>query len=90
MSGRKLPRTRRIWIAAGVFVLVIGALATFRFEAAADRESVPFSDLLRDVQANQVKAVVAEGDAIEFERQDGTRLSTVAPQGYIALNPTFN
>jgi cell division protease FtsH len=89
VSGRKLPRTRRIWIAAGVFVLVIGALATFRFEAAADRESVPFSDLLRDVQANQVKAVVAEGDAIEFERQDGTRLSTVAPQGYIALNPTF-
>ena len=89
MSGRKLPRTRRIWIAAGVFVLVIGALAAFRFEAAADRESVPFSDLLRDVQANQVKAVVAEGDAIEFERQDGTRLSTVAPQGYIALNPTF-
>ena len=89
MSGRKLPRTRWIWIAAGVFVLVIGALAAFRFEAAADRESVPFSDLLRDVQANQVKAVVAEGDAIEFERQDGTRLSTVAPQGYIALNPTF-
>jgi cell division protease FtsH len=89
VSGRKLPRTRLIWIAAGVFVLVIGALAAFRFEAAADRESVPFSDLLRDVQANQVKAVVAEGDAIEFERQDGTRLSTVAPQGYIALNPTF-
>jgi cell division protease FtsH len=89
VSGRKLPRTRRIWIAAGVFVLVIGALAAFRFEAAAGRESVPFSDLLRDVQANQVKAVVAEGDAIEFERQDGTRLSTVAPQGYIALNPTF-
>ena len=89
MSGRKLPRTRLIWIAAGVFVLVIGALAAFRFEAAADRESVPFSDLLRDVQANQVKAVVAQGDAIEFERQDGTRLSTVAPQGYIALNPTF-
>ena len=89
MSGRKLPRTRLIWIAAGVFVLVIGALAAFRFEAAAGRESVPFSDLLRDVQANQVKAVVAEGDAIEFERQDGTRLSTVAPQGYIALNPTF-
>ena len=89
MSGRKLPRTRLIWIAAGVFVLVIGALAAFRFEAAAGRESVPFSDLLRDVQANQVKAVVAQGDAIEFERQDGTRLSTVAPQGYIALNPTF-
>jgi cell division protease FtsH len=89
VSGRKLPRTRLIWIAAGVFVLVIGALAAFRFEAAAGRESVPFSDLLRDVQANQVKAVVAEGDAIEFERQDGTRLSTVAPQGYIALNPTF-
>ncbi len=89
MSGRKLPRTRLIWIAAGVFVLALGGFVAFRFEAAANRESVPFSDLLRDVQSNQVKTIVAEGDAIEFERQDGTRVRTVAPQGYIALNPTF-
>jgi cell division protease FtsH len=89
VSGRKLPRTRLIWIAAGVFALVIGALATLRFQAAAGLEPVPFSDLLRDLQADQVKAVVAEGDAIEFERRDGTHLRTVAPQGYMALNPTF-
>ena len=72
-----------------MLALVTGALTAFRFGATADRTSVPFSDFLRDVQANQVKAVVSEGDAVEFERHDGARLQTVAPQGYIALNPTF-
>ena len=89
MSGRKRLRTRWIWIVASVLALVTGALTAFRFGATADRTSVPFSDFLRDVQANQVKAVVSEGDAVEFERHDGARLQTVAPQGYIALNPTF-
>ena len=89
MSGRKLPRNRLIWIVAGVLMFIAGAATALRFGATADRTSVPFSDFLRDVQANQVKAVVSEGDAVEFERHDGARFQTVAPQGYIALNPTF-
>ena len=89
MSGRKLPRTRRIWIVAGVLVLGAAALIAWRPGVTADRARVPFSDFLRDVQADQVKAVVAQGDAVEFERKDGARFETVAPQGYIALNPTF-
>jgi len=70
-------------------MFIAGAATALRFGATADRTSVPFSDFLRDVQANQVKAVVSEGDAVEFERHDGARFQTVAPQGYIALNPTF-
>jgi len=89
VSGRKLPRNRLIWIVAGVLMFIAGAATALRFGATADRTSVPFSDFLRDVQANQVKAVVSEGDAVEFERHDGARFQTVAPQGYIALNPTF-
>jgi cell division protease FtsH len=89
VSGRKRPRTRLIWIVAGVLVLGAAALIALWPGATADRARVPFSDFLRDVQGNQVKAVVAQGDAIEFERKDGARFETVAPQGYIALNPTF-
>jgi len=89
VSGRKLPRNRLIWIVAGVLMFIAGAATALRFGATADRTSVPFSDFLRDVQANQVKAVVSEGDAVEFERHDGARFQTVAPRGYIALNPTF-
>jgi cell division protease FtsH len=78
-----------IWIVAGVLMFITGAVTALRFGSTADRTSVPFSDFLRDVQANQVKAVLSEGDAVEFERHDGARFQTVAPQGYIALNPTF-
>ena len=67
----------------------IGAFVAFRSGATRRPAAVPFSDFLRDVQANQVKSVVADGDAVEFERRDGARFETVAPQGYIALNPTF-
>ena len=89
MSGRKRPRTRLIWIVAGVLVLGVAATIAWRSGATADRARVPFSDFLRDIQSNQVTAVVAQGDAVEFERKDGARFETVAPQGYIALNPTF-
>jgi cell division protease FtsH len=87
--GRKLSRTRLIWIAAAVLVLSIGAFVAFRSGDSAEPTVVAFSDFLHDVQANSVKWVVADGDALRFERNDGTHFVTVAPQGYIALNPTF-
>jgi cell division protease FtsH len=87
--GRKLPRTRIIWLSAVVLVLSLGVFVAFRSKGSAEPSPVAFSDFLKDVQANQVKSVVAEGDALHFERADGSRFATVAPQGYIALNPTF-
>ena len=61
----------------------------FRSRAAAEPAPVPFSDFLRDVQADRVKSVVVDGDAVAFELRDGARLETTAPPGFIALNPTF-
>ena len=87
--GRKLPRTRLMWMTAAVLVLSVGVFVAFRSKASAQPAAVPFSDFLRDVQANRVKSVVTEGDAVRFQRTDGAHFATVAPQGYIALNPTF-
>jgi cell division protease FtsH len=86
--GRKLPRTRLVWTAAAALVLVIGVSVAYWSAAKPGPTIVPFSDFLRDLHANQVTAVTADGDAIEFERRDGARLETAVPQGYTA-NPTF-
>jgi cell division protease FtsH len=90
VSRGRLPRTRRFWIAIGTVavVLSITAFALLR-GASPEVVLVPFSEFLGDVHANRVTSVVVQGDAVGFERSDGTRVATVAPQGYIALNPTF-
>jgi cell division protease FtsH len=87
---RKLPPFRLAWTVAGVLVVVL-ALAAFslRSRSAVEVTTVAFSDFLRDINANRVKSVVADADAIHFELRDGTKLETTAPPGYIALNPTF-
>ena len=69
-------------------------LAFITFFALRGREEVPpasvaFSDFLRDVQADRVKSVVLNADAVAFELRGGQRLTTTAPPGFIALNPTF-
>jgi cell division protease FtsH len=69
-------------------------LAFVAFFALRGREEVPpasvaFSDFLRDVQADRVKSVVLNADAVAFELRSGQRLTTTAPPGFIALNPTF-
>ena len=69
-------------------------LAFIAFFALRGREEVPpasvaFSDFLRDAQADRVKSVVLNADAVTFELRSGQRLTTTAPPGFIALNPTF-
>jgi cell division protease FtsH len=76
-------------MAALVVVLCVGTFFVLRSRATPNATVVPFSDFLRDAQSGRVKSVLAAGDALEFERQDGTRFETIAPQGYVALNPTF-
>jgi cell division protease FtsH len=68
--------------------LSITAFALLR-GASPEAARVPFSEFLADVKANRVKSVVVDSDAISFERNDGTPVTTVAPRGYVALNPTF-
>jgi cell division protease FtsH len=73
---------------AVALMVLIGAFFSFRGRAA-EPTVVPFSDFLSDVQANQILSVRTDGDTVRFERSDGSRFETTAPQGYIALNPTF-
>jgi cell division protease FtsH len=69
-------------------------LAFIAFFALRGREevspaSVAFSEFLRDVQADRVKSVVLNADAVTFELRSGQRFVTTPPPGFIALNPTF-
>jgi cell division protease FtsH len=90
VSRGRLSRSPRFWIAIGLATVTvsIAAFAVIRGRSP-EVAVVPFSDFLRDVQANQVVSVVVDGDAVRVERRDGSRAATVAPAGYIALNPTF-
>ena len=79
------------WMAAGVLLVVFaisGGLA-LKWQAAAQRTSAPFSDFLKGTGAGTIAAVVIEGDTLNYESRDGKTYESVAPQGYIAANPTF-
>ena len=91
MRAGKLPRSRVFWMAAGVLLVVFaisGGLA-LKWQAAAQRTSAPFSDFLKGTGAGTIAAVVIEGDTLNYESRDGKTYESVAPQGYIAANPTF-
>jgi cell division protease FtsH len=89
--ARKLPRSRWFWSGVGVFIVVIAIIALFslRSTAAPEPVNVAFSQFLRDVDANQVKQVDVDGDALVYARPDGKTFATVAPRGYVSANPTF-
>jgi cell division protease FtsH len=75
---------------AGVLAAVVAVVAfSLRSRPAAEVTPVAFSDFLHDINANRVKSVVADADAIQFELRDGAKRETTAPPGYVALNPTF-
>jgi cell division protease FtsH len=61
----------------------------FRVEQTPAPATVAFSEFLGDVQAGRVTHVTVNPDGILFELADGTAVQTVAPQGYVASNPTF-
>ena len=91
MLGDKLPRTRLFWMIAGALVVLLAGGAFYLLRPAAEpvRTSVAFSDFLHDIQAGRVRRVTQTQDVLEFDRVDGSRVRTVAPQGYIAGNQAF-
>ena len=91
MLGGRLSRNGLFWTGAtfGLVALLTIAFVVYRTSSAATPTSVPFSDFLRDAQAGRVAAVTVTAEGLLFSHRDGTSFQTVAPQGYIASNPTF-
>jgi cell division protease FtsH len=79
-----------MWLAAAVaVVLSLGGMFVYRAIVTPELPTVPFSDFIRDAQADRIRALTVDVDVVSFERRDGTRLATVAPHGYLAANPTL-
>ena len=91
MLGGKFSRTRLLWIGPVVLVVLLSFAAYSAVRAGRDAQprDVAFSEFLRDVQAGKVRHVTVAPDALRFEHKDGKTFATVAPQGYVASNPTF-
>jgi cell division protease FtsH len=87
----KFPRSRLFWTGAGILIilLLVAVFVGLRSRGAAAPASMAFSEFLADVQAGRVASVTVTAERLLVERRDGTRLETVAPQGYVATNPTF-
>jgi len=86
-----MPRTRLFWMGAGVLIVVLAASVTvaYRWNGSAEPTAVPFSEFLSGVTAGSINSVVIDADTLTFERRDGKRFESIAPQGYVAANPTF-
>ena len=90
MLGGK-PRSRLFWMGTGVLIVVLalGGTAAFKWNGTAESTAVPFSDFLSGVSAGSIKSVLIDADTLTFEGRDGKRFESIAPQGYVAANPTF-
>ena len=70
-------------------VLAIGGAFALKWNNSTPPVAAPFSDFLKTAQAGAVKNVVIDADTLRFERRDGSVFEAIAPQGYVAANPTF-
>jgi cell division protease FtsH len=86
-----IPRSRLLWTGAAILgiVLFLAVLYGVRERALSGPVTVAFSEFLADAQAGRVARVTITDERLVVERRDGTRVETVAPQGYVAANPTF-
>ena len=77
------------FIAAGGAVLLVLAILAARTRSAPEIASVPFSELLTQLNNGSVAAVVVNGDTLDFTVRDGRTFRTVAPSNYITANAAF-
>jgi cell division protease FtsH len=86
----KFRRPRLFWTGSAIAIVALGIAAFLVFRSNGTvPASVAFSEFLIDVEAGRVRTVTLTPEAVLFERVDGTDFQTIAPQGYIASNPTF-
>jgi cell division protease FtsH len=86
-----LSRSRLLWAGVGVVVVLFAAGAAYalRTGGAPQPTAVAFSTFLGDVQAGRVARVTVAPEGLQYQHKDGRRFETIAPQGYVAANPTF-
>jgi cell division protease FtsH len=70
-------------------VLTIGVGVAWRLNGPPQPTPAPFSDFLAGVSTGSIKSVLIDADTLIFEQRDGKRFESIAPQGYVAVNPTF-
>jgi cell division protease FtsH len=81
---------RAIAIAAALLLLALsGGLILIRGHRGDAVAQVPFSDLLRHLDAGAVSAVTVNGDTLEFTVANGQTFRTVAPANYVTANAAF-
>jgi cell division protease FtsH len=81
--------SRRILLAAGAaLAIVIIALLGLRGRPIPPHE-MAFSDLLESVAAGEVRTIVVYPDALVVDLKSGAHAMTIAPEGFVAANPTF-
>jgi len=88
--ARKFSR-RSIVVAAivALIALTTGGLLVTRARGAAVITQVPFSDLLQHLDGGAVKAVVVNGDTLEFTLANGRAYRTIVPANYVTANAAF-
>jgi cell division protease FtsH len=83
--------SRRSLVIAGIVTLVLlaAALVGLRSRGGITIAQVPFSDLLRHLEAGAVSEVVVNGDTLDFKLKGGQAFRTVAPANYVTANAAF-
>jgi cell division protease FtsH len=76
-------------VAVALVSLTLGGVMLARSRKSAVVTQVPFSDLLHHLDGGAVKAVVVNGDTLEFTLANGRTFRTVVPANYVTANAAF-
>jgi cell division protease FtsH len=80
LSGRAIL----LGVVTLLVVISMGTVVVLRTASGPMVQSVPFSDLLRQLDRGAVSEVVVNGDSLEFKLTSGELFRTVAPANYVA------
>jgi cell division protease FtsH len=88
--SRKFSRPTLLIIATvALLVITTGTLLVLRAGRGPAMQSVPFSDLLHQLDGGAVSAVVVNGDTLDYTLRTGEMFSTTAPANYVTANAAF-
>jgi cell division protease FtsH len=87
--SRKWFRSRALWIAAAVVVVLAAVAFIVRSRSAAEPPQVALSEVLGDLERGVVTEVVVDGDRLDVKTSDGHVVRTTAPANYVTANPSF-